>query len=139
MTQEIADLKAAIIARKVAKGAGLMDEKVPYWFTKIDTDKLSITCPRNCVLAQVFDGADRGYVSGLVFLGIPDEAIEYGFTCFFEDEARINEAWRRAIHERLQVRAYFVWQNSGRIDSADYCWHLARTRPGIQSLNPFET
>lgn len=41
--------------KAVAKGAALLDKKLPGWHTRIDFDELALDDQRNCILGQLFD------------------------------------------------------------------------------------
>lgn len=67
---------------RIDKGADLLDEKEPNWFTRINGDTLDINSFNLCVVCQVFGD----FYSGLADLGLglagklPErEASEYGF------------------------------------------------------------
>ncbi|GAA4626729.1 hypothetical protein GCM10023196_036150 [Actinoallomurus vinaceus] len=44
------------IPERVAKGAALLDEKLPGWHDRIDLDQLRLSSPCNCILGQTWDG-----------------------------------------------------------------------------------
>lgn len=61
----------------VRRGAELLDEKFPLWWTKVTRD-VNVRSTRNCVLAQIYGT----YSTGLRILGMScNNAVEYGFTC----------------------------------------------------------
>jgi hypothetical protein len=72
------------IEARVARGAALLDEKLPGWVERIDLDKLKLSSGCNCVLGQTWDGStDTGYsafgahADALALGG--DDDIEHGF------------------------------------------------------------
>lgn len=44
------------IEARVARGAALLDEKLPGWVDRINLDKLDLTCGCHCILGQTWDG-----------------------------------------------------------------------------------
>ena len=105
------------IEERVAKGAALMDEKVPGWERKIDTASLDMgQCPR-CVIGQVLginetlpylyqmsEFAEKCQSLGLEFGGYDDNGIEdHGFDVSDDDDeyAVLGTAWLAEIARRL--------------------------------------
>jgi hypothetical protein len=99
-----------IVAERVAKGAALLDEKVPGWDQRIDLEILAMRGTCECVLGQLFEptpeGAD-GYWVGLDRLAISRlgaaHAAEYGFACEtseIESYVALGAEWRRLIGAR---------------------------------------
>ncbi len=101
------------IAECVAKGAALLDEKVPGWRERIDLDMLDTVSPYGCVLGQLFEENDSlfgfraGYWPGLRALGIPEspvtEPAAFGFaaeTSAIRDYRALDDEWKRVITER---------------------------------------
>lgn len=100
--------------RRVAKGARLLDEKVPGWAEKIATERLNIAHVCNCVLGQVFDTGryGGGFSLGIDALDIndPNKMVDCGFDGrhILDDEvdedkeyAALNRYWLREIEKRL--------------------------------------
>ncbi len=76
------------IAERVARGAALLDEKLPGWWQRIDLEALTMRDTCMCILGQLFGNEedrleDDGYWQGLHDLNIPRfgaaHAAEYGF------------------------------------------------------------
>lgn len=92
------------------RGAELLDKEIPYWYTRINTQQLSIKCDYRCVLAQLFEGS---YSCGCLKLGIDKQkAVEYGFTTYTLDEKTteasfqfLTTVWKRLINDRLLQNA----------------------------------
>lgn len=95
------------IEERVAKGAALLDEKVPGWVNDINLTTLRLENVYQCVLGQEFGG----YEIGARELGLDpwdSDAVEYGFMAeghFGDPEADpwddLTEAWTAYIEERL--------------------------------------
>lgn len=65
------DERAEVADRRAARGAALLDERVPGWASLVDTDALNLASPYACVLGQVFDpddGVNHGFRVGLIEL-----------------------------------------------------------------------
>ncbi len=85
------------IAERVARGAALLDEKIPGWDKRIDLKTLNLGSCTECIVGQT-----RFYEVGY------DSA--YGFDIIFEDERRgpaaphlyddLTAAWRELIESR---------------------------------------
>jgi hypothetical protein len=107
---------SATIEARVARGAALLDEKLPGWVERIDLDKLKLSSGCNCILGQTWDGptsADSspfGAHADALALG-GDDDIEHGFNAGGEDwfsnepeyEALTAE-WKRLILARRIAR-----------------------------------
>ncbi len=99
---------SAAIARRVARGAALLDEKRPGWDARIDLAGLDLEDCELCVVGQLFGpGYGRGlpdgsYGYGLEALGVLDCEYEYGFDREFLGEkfADLTAEWRRVITAR---------------------------------------
>lgn len=94
---------------RAAKGAALLDQECPYWFTRVDITTLDITSKHDCTLGQVYGDWDTG-------MDILNSAMErngpahwwdeysdqYGFCPRFVvlPPAGLNKAWRREIIDR---------------------------------------
>jgi len=99
------------IAGRVAKGAALLDEKVPGWDARIDLATLNLASPCRCVVGQLFadlaeDDVVLGYAPGLGVLGFGpgDDDSPYGFDAAPDDAAEqyadLTAAWKRIIEGR---------------------------------------
>jgi hypothetical protein len=98
------------IAERVARGAELLDGKLPGWDDRVDLAALDLESCTMCVLGQLFALAARerspdstGYYTGLTALGIG--ALAYGFTAAEgETWAELTAEWRRLITARRLAR-----------------------------------
>ena len=52
---------ADTIAARVARGAALLDERIPGWDQRIDLDTLDIDSCQNCVLSQLFGSPQNAF------------------------------------------------------------------------------
>lgn len=78
-------------AARVREGATLLDEMVPDWFRRIDTDTLNLNDGFMCVLGQV--GGD--WIQGLGMVGVRmADAFVYGFHVRHIDHGTVTEAER---------------------------------------------
>lgn len=93
---------------RVAKGAALLDERVPDWLERIDTSKLSLLSPCLCVIGQVFGNY---YLNVRRFMGVDEtEHQAHGFWLIVTnltekklidaDYRVLQDAWLEAITER---------------------------------------
>lgn len=60
---------------EVRAGARLLDEKAPGWYNRVDTSRLNLADPRDCVVGQVFSEPGKnwgGFLRGLEILFGPD-------------------------------------------------------------------
>lgn len=109
---------------RVAKGAGLFDERYPGWASHINRDALDVGNTRYCAAAQVVCGSseDDAYEGAMdeLNLGIYDsETVAFGFILTTDEGIAFNEAnncdgdttliyapltaaWHRAINQRLK-------------------------------------
>jgi hypothetical protein len=103
----------ATIPERIARGAALLDEKLPGWVDQIDLDRLDLGSPCRCILGQTWDGGTiPGYSrfethANALGLG-DDEEIEHGFNAsggdYFEDAPEyraLTAEWKRVILARL--------------------------------------
>ena len=102
------------VAERVARGAALLDEKVPGWERRINLEWLDIASCYFCVLGQVFDDDERAstddldspYSAGIRALGIEGGVrgtVWHGFDGLHIDA--LNAAWRRLVADRQAVLA----------------------------------
>ena len=90
------------VAESVARGAALLDEKLPGWDERIDLADLQLASCYRCVLGQLFArspipaGTCSPYGLGIWVLGI--RGSRYGFDG--DDADQLNAEWRRVIAER---------------------------------------
>ena len=80
----------------VQSGAALLDDKMPDWYTRIDTERLNCTDWLHCVLAQLYGT----YLDGLwaLYIYTPERTIEYGFDAL--DEGDLTPLWLEEIARR---------------------------------------
>jgi hypothetical protein len=94
------------VAESVARGAALLDEKLPGWDERIDLADLQLASCYRCVLGQLFgrypvpaEGGFSPYGLGIAALGIGDEnPSRYGFDG--RDADSLTGEWRRVITQR---------------------------------------
>lgn len=90
----------------VARGAALLDARVPGWWTKINVDKLDMWDSRNCVLGQVFGEYGDGcavlrleqwsgvtMVNGFFPSGLPSDG-----------SRELLREWKNAVRFRMRSR-----------------------------------
>ncbi len=65
-------------AERVARGATLLDEKMPGWAERIKLNELVLHNPCRCVLGQLFEG-DFGEAVMNLFDGDEQAIVEHGF------------------------------------------------------------
>jgi len=98
---------ADTIAARVARGAALLDERMPGWDQRINLDRLDLHSPCRCILGQIFPASSRdgGYWDGIKELGLaswgpdPGGAEAYGFTTA-RNFQMLTAEWRRVIGAR---------------------------------------
>ena len=108
-------MTADTIETRVARGAALLDEKLPGWVHRIDLDKLDLGSPCRCVLGQTWDEPSGTRAGETPFhlhverLGLwPDDGdVAHGFNAggedWFEGEdeyVTLTAAWRALILAR---------------------------------------
>ncbi len=75
---------------QVARGADLLDTRLPGWRERINPVNFCLSDPDRCVVGQLFGG----YREGLAFLGITAiGAYDYGFDPDSDDEDEVEETW----------------------------------------------
>lgn len=95
----------------VQAGAALLDEKVPGWYARVDTETLEMDNPRRCILGQVFKGASREYSSDYLYavealgltvgtLGPPGIMDTHGMGFSGAEWGILRLEWRAAIEAR---------------------------------------
>jgi len=96
------------VAERVARGAALLDGKLPGWAERIDLAELELSSCYRCVLGQLFASAAaargtgwHGYDIGLQALDVDDDG-PYGFdrTDIDQTWAELTAEWRRTIAAR---------------------------------------
>jgi len=96
------------VAERVARGAALLDEKVPGWAGRISLGELDLSSCTFCVLGQLFavdafvePDWDSGYDLGRRVLDLEDDDDLHGFDRYYvEPWSELNAEWRRVITER---------------------------------------
>lgn len=103
-------MTADTIETRVARGAALMDDKLPGWVERIDLDRLDLHSSCNCILGQEF--ADHEDVDGEVWTGYDAaqgallnyaDPAEYGFDLAWSEAANfpiLTAEWKRVILAR---------------------------------------
>ncbi|HZE34072.1 MAG TPA: hypothetical protein VE198_21895 [Actinoallomurus sp.] len=86
-------MTADTIEARVARGAALLDEKLPGWDQRIDLGRLNLQSECNCILGQEFaDRSTSPYMAAVFELGLGNwSASEHGFDLLGEEESRITE------------------------------------------------
>jgi hypothetical protein len=98
------------IAARVARGAALLDEKLPGWADRIDLDRLDLASPCRCVLGQLWLDKPLGdhedpfdAAMGDLDLGF-SEPSRFGFDRYGHSNdteyMRLDAAWRELIESR---------------------------------------
>lgn len=92
------------VETRVARGAQLLDERLPGWVERIDLDRLNVVNACNCVLGQQFetDGFRYGFDIGLdkLFAGDRRNAARHGFLVDRSEWDELTAEWRRVIRGR---------------------------------------
>lgn len=108
-------LEAADARERVAKGAALLDERLPGWWNKVDTKNLDTGDLDHCVLGQLYGDYVRGILS-LLGLVAPDRPSGLGFdmktnlvqppnmTLWRREAEALNQEWVKAIEARRAAR-----------------------------------
>lgn len=99
--------------RRVARGAALLDAKMPGWASRIDLNVLDLTSDYACVLGQLFsepqllDGVCRAdYFLGTTVLGLRShgQAEQHGFDTPWDNAEptypQLDAAWIKLIKAR---------------------------------------
>ncbi len=93
-------------AFRVHRGAIKLDQIRPNWDKTLDTERLHIGSPNDCVLGQTFGDYEMG-LGRLRFTN--QEASRYGFnephTALASTYARLRNNWLREISKRRQLHA----------------------------------
>jgi len=87
------------VAERVARGAALLDERIPGWWQRINLPELDMRC--NCIIHQLFNGSYLRAVED--DLGLPNGAddTDHGFLWRSDSEVRALDAeWVRLIESR---------------------------------------
>lgn len=112
----MAMLEMPDLGENVRRGAALLDERIPDWFSRIDLDRLDISDGFSCVLGQV---TGKHYSLGLVTVGLHtrdlpvfEEGPHHGFTVPFNLELGqtvegfrlLRELWTDEISARTKAQ-----------------------------------
>ena len=106
---------------RVARGAALLDEKLPGWADRIDLDRLDLGSPCRCILGQTwdegrYDDDDPYFMHVRSLFGTYDQQrdaglgfnINFGAKLLREMDAEYAELtaeWRRVIEARREAAA----------------------------------
>lgn len=98
------------IAECVGRGAAVLDDKIPGWESKINTDELYLGSCEACVLGQLFGDYATGTTEfgfevdddGGVSHAAVEWATEHGFETDGWGYEPLTVAWRELISERKQ-------------------------------------
>lgn len=107
---------APTIAERVARGAALLDEKLPGWDKDINLDRLDLSSSCRCVVGQLFVSNRLArvarllgetltpYAGGLITLGLGLDGEDYDYGFDKADEAGnyelLTAEWERLILAR---------------------------------------
>ena len=80
---------AEMMAKRVANGVALLDERVPGWRENVDRDTLVMESLGSCILAQVFDDWGIG-CNELDIAGDRDAQVHYGFDLTHEEYTELD-------------------------------------------------
>ena len=93
-----------VINERVAKGAALLDERVPDWASKISLEELDFNGIGRDIFQQVFETDDMNEAANA--LSINGDEVFFGFlppgSVTLNDRAILKETWAREITARLQ-------------------------------------
>ena len=88
--------------QRVRRGARLLDQELPGWRSRVNSDSLDMGSSRRCVLGQCYGS----YGSGIVSLGLTGSRLSrmsYGFRLrekhTWEDYELWQATWRKIIQE----------------------------------------
>lgn len=88
---------------RVARGAALLDAKLPGWAGRVDIGLLSIESIRDCIVCQT---AHKNFIKGLRVLGAYDDPAMFGFGRSDEDRVCDKDGywigWRLLQNEWIQ-------------------------------------
>lgn len=98
-------------AERVARGAALLDKRMPGWAARIDLSVLDLANECRCVLGQLWTGDDDPYVTGLRTLDLVDGGRPYGFVTgdvgniddALAEYRELDELWIAEIQRRREV------------------------------------
>jgi hypothetical protein len=102
----------ATIAERVAKGAALLDEKIPGWDKDIDLARLDLASPCRCILGQLHYSEDASeafddYWVGLGRLNMNAfTSMAFGFAAFSYRQGEydaLGAEWSRVILARREA------------------------------------
>lgn len=99
--------KAPLVSKRVKRGAEMLDEYGPEkWWDKIDVDTLSIMCPANCVLGQVYGSYGRG-LKKLRLKNVSVAPTKQGLNTFSpywpEQSFMLRDAWIEEVKRRRKL------------------------------------
>ncbi len=93
---------ACLLAKRVARGAALLDRVMPLWHLKIDLDRLDMDSNSNCIIGQLygaFNVAETEEDSGIFINGT-------GYEQLFRDKCPYHATQKVATH------GFIVWEDS---------------------------
>ena len=94
---------------KVARGAAMLDDRVPWWFTRVQPARLALESCSQCVLGHLY--GDYGSGAYVLDLNSEDDAEAYGFTVRGDPAQQalswpvLTDAWREEIARRRLAAA----------------------------------
>lgn len=90
------------VEERVAKGAELLDKKVPGWEEKIDLNELKLDDCWDCIIGQVLGHYSKENLA-TIGLRLFESASEHGFSYWsltLEEHHELEAAWTKLILER---------------------------------------
>ena len=79
---------------RVVRGAAVLDERDPEWYTKIDPETLTVSSAKKCVLSQVFGSWSAGKLAANV------DPTTHGFSCFQGSDEKLRRLWTAEVEKR---------------------------------------
>lgn len=97
------------LARRVVRGAALLDEKAPGWDSAVNPDELRMASSCGCVLGQAYGDYYRGQARLFLGLSRTGSAIEHGFQIGEREPERdydtLARLWGYLIRRRRGIEA----------------------------------
>lgn len=92
---------------RVARGAALLDQRLPGWYGAVEVDRLNIADPQACILGQVYGSYYRGLHRLFGPDGVDDatDSLMHGFNGTLGQMSHLNRAWQEAIRDRMSEAA----------------------------------
>lgn len=90
----------------VARGAAILDQRIPGWVDKVSLDNLQISSCRSCVLGQLGGNEEGSYSEMLDYLTDADDDSEWpeinGFDTDYDEYSYedLTASWKALIEQR---------------------------------------